>query len=75
MSESSWERFGTKGDTVDVEEGAELKEKFLVRLEQMKPVHKWQIRRRECVAFSIVGLREFGWMALAIYLLIFLTTL
>lgn len=40
MSESSWERFGTKGDTVDVEEGAELKEKFLVRLEQMKPVHK-----------------------------------
>ena len=75
MSESSWERFGTKGDTVDVEEGAELKEQFWVSLEHMKPVHKWQIRRRERVAFSIVGLREFGWMALAIYLLIFLTRL
>ena len=41
----------------------------------MKPVHKWLVRLRERVAFSIVGLREFGWIALAIYLLIFLTRL
>ena len=84
MSESWWERFGTKRDTVDVQEGVELKEQlkkkkkkeqFLVRLKQMKPVHKWLVRLRERDAFSIVGLREFGWIALAIYLLIFLTRL
>ena len=28
MSESWWERFGTKRDTVDVQEGVELKEQL-----------------------------------------------
>lgn len=40
MSESWWERFGTKRDTVDVQEGVELKE----QLKKKKKKEQWQVR-------------------------------